>query len=222
MNHPFTHIGVCQSEWIGELLNKYMPDVGYFVEIGVGHTTTQKSRQSRLKTVELFNSNTAELLIMGWSGIYIEPIKQLCDEAELLHKDMFDRLKIVCVGASDIEENCVMYGKETFIPNGILEYKDDLTGYKYDYPGMVLPCKPTSKILEENGCPSKIDFMSVDVEGYEIKVLKGINFEQHRPSMLFIETNKIGWSEVEKIIPSYYKMVRDDGLNTCWVQSCLI
>ena len=33
----------------------------------------------------------------------------------------------------------------------------------------------------------KIDVLSIDVEGYELKVLKGLNFEKYRPDVIIVE-----------------------------------
>jgi FkbM family methyltransferase len=43
-----------------------------------------------------------------------------------------------------------------------------------------------SRILEQAGDP-EIDFFSLDVEGYELEVLKGIDFDRHRPKTFLVE-----------------------------------
>jgi hypothetical protein len=43
-----------------------------------------------------------------------------------------------------------------------------------------------SRILAEAGGPD-IDFFSLDVEGYEVEVLKGIDFRRHRPKTFLVE-----------------------------------
>jgi predicted SAM-dependent methyltransferase len=213
--YKFEH--VLQSPWITDIYKKYLPDIGFLVEIGVGHTCTDESRKNNYKFCELYGSNTAELLNLGWSGLYIEPIEEFCTEAALLHKDIKDRLKIINLGASDCFETCTIYGEETFIPNPLLIYKDHL-GKPYKYPGTKIECKPTSVILTEAGCPKKIDFMSIDVEGYEEKVLRGINFNLHSPKILFIETTRITTEKVQSIIPKNYKLLTTEGLNSCFVE----
>jgi FkbM family methyltransferase len=53
-----------------------------------------------------------------------------------------------------------------------------------------VPARTLSSILQEYGA-SKIDFFSLDVEGYEVEVLKGLHAEQHRPRFILVETKKI-------------------------------
>lgn len=212
MRHNFQHI--FQSPWIADLYNRYLPDKGFFVEIGMGHTTTGESRKSNLQKIEFYGSNTIELLDIGWEGIFIEPVAEFCYEAILLLKDK-NNFKIINNGASNKFELCTMYGGETLIPNGILSYKDGATGNNYDYPGKKVLCKPTSTLLSEVGCPKHIDLMSIDVEGYEDKVLQGIDFNKHHPFMMIIECDK--FKTAEPPIPSEYALIMSDGLNGCWI-----
>ena len=54
--------------------------------------------------------------------------------------------------------------------------------------------KTLDSILIECDAPKKIDFLSVDVEGAEIEVLKGINFVSHEFKYILVESR-----EIEKI-----------------------
>ena len=42
------------------------------------------------------------------------------------------------------------------------------------------------KILDEH-CNTKIDFLSLDTEGYELEILKGLNLKKYRPEYILIE-----------------------------------
>lgn len=44
-------------------------------------------------------------------------------------------------------------------------------------------------VLRQANAPAKIDFFSLDVEGAEIEVLKGINFSEYRFKIICVETN---------------------------------
>ena len=52
-------------------------------------------------------------------------------------------------------------------------------------------------ILEEEGI-SKIDFLSLDVEGYELNVLKGFNISKYKPSIVLVEIHS-GTEQLEDI-----------------------
>jgi len=51
--------------------------------------------------------------------------------------------------------------------------------------------KPLSHILDESNAPSTIDFLSLDVEGAELEVLKGIDFEKYKFKFMLIECRDI-------------------------------
>ena len=48
---------------------------------------------------------------------------------------------------------------------------------------------------------SKIDFMSLDLEGYEIEALKGFDFKSHRPRYILIEVHD------PKIVESFFRKI---------------
>jgi len=43
-------------------------------------------------------------------------------------------------------------------------------------------------VLQKYKAPNKIDLLSLDVEGYELEVLKGINFELYSFKFILVET----------------------------------
>lgn len=49
-----------------------------------------------------------------------------------------------------------------------------------------VPARTLGSILDELGAPS-VDFLSLDVEGYELSVLEGLRIDSHRPRYLLIE-----------------------------------
>jgi FkbM family methyltransferase len=53
-----------------------------------------------------------------------------------------------------------------------------------------VPARTLSGILDEQKSPP-IDLISLDVEGFEIEVLKGLDFRRHRPVYILLETRKI-------------------------------
>jgi len=134
-----------QSPWIVESYNYFLPykTDGYFVEIGVGHTIKGIDKEEVDPNIQNFirhGSNTADLLDLGWSGIYIEPVYEYCEEAKICHKNNLDRLIVVNAAASNIEEEIPLYLGESFIPNSY-----GSQGYKY--VGRVIQTKKTSDIL---------------------------------------------------------------------------
>lgn len=208
-----------QSPWIVDLYNQYFANKkdGFLVEIGVGHTldgvdNIKDGTLENLKNLSRCGSNTADLLDLGWSGIYIEPVKEYCEEAKISHASNLDRLKIINLGASDTSDKIKMFLGDSFVPN-------DYANRGYAWIGRDVEVKPTSKILSDNNCPKDIDVMSIDVEGFEDKVIKGIDFNLHNPTMLIVEINIISQDEIQDLLPEGYTLIKSDGLNAVWVKT---
>lgn len=63
-----------------------------------------------------------------------------------------------------------------------------------------------TKILDEIDAPKLVDFFSLDVEGYEEQVIKGINFKKYNFKFFLVETKN---DKVIKLIESKnYKLVK--------------
>ena len=54
---------------------------------------------------------------------------------------------------------------------------------------VVVNSKTLTKILDEISAPNLIDFFSLDVEGYEYEIIKGINFNKYNFKFFLIETS---------------------------------
>ena len=182
-NHDFKY--VLQSEWIVDLMKELLPDDGFLVEIGVGHLVSRDTLRRNFDNPEIGGSHTAELIGLGWSGIYIDPISEFCREATFLFKNDLTRVRILNYGASDQYEICTIYPMESLVPNTVTGYTDAF-GVLYRYPNRKVLCMPTTDLLYEAECPGKIDFMLIDAEGFEEKILRGLDFQKYQPKMLFV------------------------------------
>jgi FkbM family methyltransferase len=47
--------------------------------------------------------------------------------------------------------------------------------------------KTLTQIFEEHSIPKEIDLLSIDVEGYDLNVLKSLDFEKYKPILILIE-----------------------------------
>jgi hypothetical protein len=81
-----------------------------------------------------------------------------------------------------------------------------------------VPMRRLSSLLDEHQI-SSIDFLKVDVEGSELAVLAGIDFDRHRPRVLVIEgvAPVVGTASADRAIPYLeaqgYAVAGFDGLN---------
>ena len=65
--------------------------------------------------------------------------------------------------------------------------KDRFGDYFHGYEPVEVPAKSLTTILDDANAPREIDFMSVDVEGHEMPVLRGLDFDRYRPRILMPE-----------------------------------
>ena len=200
-------------QWLEECYNKYLPNSGFFVEVGIGHTvdrhwTAQQTREvneTAIEPTQRCGSNTLDLLDYNFRGVYIDPIEEFCDELRLITREK--DIVILNHGCSDKEEMLTLHGGETFRSNPHTFWPGGV-----DYIGRQISCFPLSKMLDKLKISSPIDLMSIDVEGWEMRVLRGIR-EEHMPKLMIIEIDKSGGA-VEQDLESkgyvcYYRDSRD-------------
>lgn len=67
-----------------------------------------------------------------------------------------------------------------------------------------VPTRTLTSILDEVQ-PPPIDFFSLDVEGYELPVLKGLDLDRYRPKYILVEARF--FDEVNAYLQPYYELV---------------
>lgn len=228
-----------QSPWIIGVYEQYFSNKtdGFLVEIGVGGTINWQAMGHRWPYMLDWDkewddgkiirggNHTLELVEQGWKGIYIESLHELIDNElkplldKILPEEYKDNVTIIKSGASDKKRICKISHHENLeeCPSDV-EDIDEIIPYEYHlHGGRKLYCEKTSTLLEDNNCPKDIDLMVIDVEGHELHVLKGIDFDKHLPKMMFIETDKISVNSIMDIIPDDYIVLCSDGLNTMFI-----
>lgn len=164
-------------------------DNGFFVELGANDGVFQS------------NSWYYETY-RNWRGVLIEPAPNLYLECR---RNRSERNHIACAACVSFEypEEFVkiVYSNAMSVSLGV---ETDLAdphahaelGRQFLRPGETLftfgaLARPLNDILAEAGAPAVIDFLSLDVEGAEIEVLKGIDHESYRFRHMLIECRDI-------------------------------
>jgi hypothetical protein len=80
-----------------------------------------------------------------------------------------------------------------------------------------VPVRTLDRLLEEANAPQPIDFMSVDVEGHEIEVLRGFDFVRWRPRLILLEDHVTGLDKHRFLTAAGYSLMRRTGLNGWYV-----
>jgi len=92
-------------------------------------------------------------------------------------RDLFTRLWASPLGIESTVENPLLHGRA----NSPEETNED---FKIE----VVPAQSLTSVLEEAKAPRKIEFLSLDVEGGEIEVLRGLDFSRYKIEWICIET----------------------------------
>lgn len=143
-------------------------------------------------------SNSLLLEENGWEGLLIE--------------------------ANPIHENSIKkFRKNPYLITAIAGYDGQIgfensncTGAKISNKGITVNCSRLDTLFSINNVPRKIDYMSLDIEGYESEALKTFPFMTHICSLITVEHNLYcdgpeNKNKINEILTSNgYKLYRDN------------
>ncbi len=172
---------------------------GFYVDVGANDPDDDS-------VTKLFYQN-------GWNGINIEPIESL--HKELIRsrpKDINLQLAIGDkIGRQKIREYINIKGHST-LSRMRIEEKGENQEYK-DYDVEV----STLATIFKRHKVKQINFIKIDVEGFEGKVIAGNDWELYRPEIVCIEANHITEPWKGALLSSHYKLFIIDGLNEYYI-----
>jgi FkbM family methyltransferase len=186
---------------------------GFYIDVGCNHP--------------VYNNNTFLLHKKGWKGVNIDIDLKSIELFNIFRKEDFN----INVAASSKE--------------GVLEFinfheKSPINKIKDDCVKSAVTFREIKKInsltldsIIENSPfkDKKIDFISIDVEGHELEVIKGLNLQKYKPSIIVIEYLDTSLKKIEiknfnlqNIIDSKInKFMVNNGYNLVnWLHSDLI
>ena len=146
---------------------------GFYVDVGAHHPTRF--------------SNTQRFYELGWRGINIEPNP---DALALFQRQRSRDTNVCCgVAGSDGRMEYIMFN-EPALNSFDRSLSESRQSSKYRIVGTKeVPVRRLSAILEECLPPeTPITFMSIDVEGYDLDVLKSNDWTRFRPECLLVES----------------------------------
>ena len=177
-----------------EFLSPHAP--GFFVDVGANHPWS--------------GSQTWHLEQRGWRGILVEPLPE---HADLLRQT---RTATVFAVACSSPENA---GKVLpFYADDALSGLNRAQMAPWAKPQVIdVPVRTLDSILEEAGAPQPLNFLSVDVEGHEIEVLRGFNFARWAPRLILMEDHVVNLNRHRFMQANGYRLVRRTELNGWYV-----
>jgi FkbM family methyltransferase len=177
-----------------------VPD-GFYIDVGAGHPVR--------------DSVTKHFYERGWHGINIEPA---ADSYQALCADRPRDINLN-LGLSNREATLTFY--EAPARPGWSTFSPELgPGYRRD--GLVEAERQVAVTTLAQVCARyadrAIDFLKIDVEGYEREVLEGADWQRWRPRALVIESNY--WERWEPLLlAADYRFAFFDGLNRFYVRA---
>lgn len=175
-----------KNHLVKQILSYLDYDGGFFIEAGANDGI----KQSNTLYFEKFRN---------WSGILIEPIPELAEKCKINRP-------------GSITESCALVDFDYKNPTIQMQYCDlmslvkgamssEMEERQHIEEGMIeqniqkydleVPVNTLTSILVKHDV-QKIDFFSLDVEGYELNVLKGLDFDRYKPFYMLIEARYRG------------------------------
>ena len=169
---------------------------GFYVDVGAYHPTKF--------------SNTQLLYNKGWNGINIDMNPVSIDCFKIVRK----RDKNILAAVSNKKIKSKVFINSYFLPTNSLD-KKHFQKWNKDYKKDKFFKIKTKKFNDLVN--NKIDFLNIDLEGYDYKVLKTINLKKYEPSLVCIEIlkkkdeskfnryfKKFKYKYIKKIMHSYF------------------
>ncbi len=189
---------------LDDKLAKYLDfENGFFIEAGANDGFNQSN------TYFLENSK-------GWRGLLIEAIPALAEVCQKV-RARSTVIHAALVADQDVTPAVTMrYANLMSLVEGSLgghelteehvrkglEIQHLPSSYSVEVKGRAL-----SSLLDEVAPGREIDFFSLDVEGFEEQVLKGLDLTRHAPRFILVETWKI--DEILALLGNRYDMVEE-------------
>lgn len=187
-----------QDMWVLEVTQQ--KEQGFYVEIGA------------VDGIELSNTYALEKYY-EWSGICVEPSKQY--NALVVNRRCIADNRVVYNSNGELIDFLEVTSRDSHnMFSGIKESLDD-----YSREGTVSQKETVTlnKLLDDHQVGEVIDYMSIDTEGSEWKILEHYNFDKRLIKLITVEHNMVEpeRSEIFKLL-SKQGYIRDFSADTRW------
>lgn len=181
---------------------------GIYVDIGSGHPK--------------WGSNTFLLYRCGWKGLLVDPIRKNIQMSKLLRKRDYS----ICAGVGSFQNQLTFYELEPYefstfdekiAESRISTKKAKLSGL-YQVPIFDFGNLPMIKHLDF----SKPSFLNIDAEGFDLDILRMIDFERYPFNLICVEEWKSpleGYTHLEELMEKNgYRLIARLGTSSFYSQ----
>jgi FkbM family methyltransferase len=177
-------------------------EAGVFVEVGANHPTN--------------GSQTWHLERSGWRGLLVEP---LSENAKLLRQQrMAEVAEVACAGPEH-------HGGT--LPLRVAGLGGAMSSLgSFERPTAVatevrVVKTATLDSLLQRFSIERVDFLSIDVEGFEIEVLRGFSIRRYMPRLVLLEDRVRNLRLHRYMLRQGYRLVRRTGQNAWYVPKAI-
>jgi len=123
----------------------------------------------------------------AWTGILAEPVKEF---HEMLHRQRTCAISKNAVWANSTDSLTINVCKNMLFSSiaGATQSSVDPENSRV-VSSYAVPCISLNDLLEANGAPAIIDYLSIDVEGSELRVLEAFDFSRYLIRVITVEHN---------------------------------
>lgn len=161
-------------------------------------------------------SNTYYLARMkGWRGVLIEPLPQL---AELCRRRRKESAVVVCALGSPADAGGTLSlrhaGLMTMVRGALADDATERARASSGLTGQGLPpleqfveapVRTLTEVLAETGTPRDFDLLSLDVEGFEVSALRGLDLQRFLPQAICVEVRHENLAAVQSLLEGRYE-----------------
>ena len=170
---------------------------GFFVEVGANHPR--------------MGSQSWHLEQRGWHGVLIEPHPQFA--AALRRARSAPIYEVACSSAANRGLVLPFYVAG---PMSSLDRDAMAPGARAETEIQV-SVRTLDDVLLDASAPAPLDFLSVDVEGHEVEVLRGFDFARWQPRLILLEDHVDNLEKHHFMRSRGYRLVRRTGFNGWYV-----